>query len=54
MADLSHASIIVNESLQSTNSCYLSYLPGTNLLHLRNDASSGWLGPLAVGSPGFS
>ena len=52
VADLSWAEIVVNESLLAANSCFLHYRPGTNLLYLRNDASSAWLGPLAVGSPG--
>ena len=52
VADLSWAQIVVNESLLAANSCYMHYVPQGHRLYLQNDAGSGWLGPLAVGSPG--
>jgi hypothetical protein len=52
VADLAWAQILFNESLTSTNSCLLHYVPQGNFLFLRNDAGSAWLGPLVVGSPG--
>ena len=51
--DLSSIQVIVNEAVTGVNSCYLAYQAASNLLYLRNDAGSGWLGPQALGLPGL-
>ena len=50
--DMTSIQIVANETLSSSNSCYFHYVPAANQLYLRNDASSGWLGPQTVGTSG--
>ena len=51
--DMTSIQIVANETLSAGGSCYLYYAPAANQLYLRNDASSGWLGPQTVGVAGM-
>jgi hypothetical protein len=44
--------VTVNATLVSAGECYFLYYPGSNVLYLVNDASSGWAGSIALGQSG--
>ncbi len=44
--------LLVNDSIDPKNACYLVYYPAQNTVFLMNDAATGWLGPLVVGRNG--
>ena len=51
-AALSMARVIVNSSTSPASACYFLYYPGSNILYLANDASSGWTGWATLGQTG--
>jgi len=51
-ASITTLQTIINSSRSVSASCYLWHYPGTNALYLSNDAGTGWLGPVALGSAG--
>ena len=44
--------VLINSSLSGLGACYAMYLPGNNTLSLANDALTGWLGPITLGTSG--
>ena len=48
--DLRFLFLKINEDVSGDSACYVYYDPVTNLLRLRNDDNTAWLGGVAVGS----
>jgi len=44
--------VIVNNTLSAPSGCYSLYYPGSRLLYLSNDSTSGWVGSLTPGQSG--
>jgi hypothetical protein len=44
------AQMLVNSSLSIFNGCYLHYDRKFNIVYLRNDGSTAWLGPVSLGA----
>jgi len=51
-AHISAIQTIINSTLTSVGSCFVSYDPTTNTLQLADDAGTGWSSPLPVGGAG--
>ncbi len=49
-ADLLWTQMLVNSPLNITNGCYLHYNRSYNVVYLRDDASTAWLGPVPLGT----
>ena len=49
-ANISYAYFLVNSSLSAAGGCYVEYNHAANTFRLQNDAGSGWLGPITLGS----
>jgi hypothetical protein len=49
---LSTVLTIINNALASASGCYFLYYPGSRLLYLANDASTGWAGSAVIGQGG--
>ena len=49
-SNIQYVQFLVNSALNGANSLFVYYDQNTNLLYLRNDASTGWLGGYAPGS----
>lgn len=43
--------LLINSALTGYSACYAYYNQNTNLLYLRNDANTAWLGGFSPGSP---
>lgn len=48
--DILFAHVIIRQTLSGTNSCYSYYHQGQGAFYLRNDANTGWHGPLTPGT----
>lgn len=51
-ADIEQALVLVNGSLAQASACYVYYQQSQNMLWLRNDQGTGWLGPATAGAAG--
>ena len=52
-AALSAVLVVVNTTLASAGECYFLSYPGSNVLYLVNDASTGWVGSITMGQSGI-
>ncbi|MEO7142313.1 MAG: SBBP repeat-containing protein [Bryobacteraceae bacterium] len=52
VSGLSVAYVLINSVISDVNACMIEYVAQGNLLYLVNDAGTGYLGPLIVGSSG--
>jgi hypothetical protein len=52
-AALSTVLVVVNTTQVSAGECYFLYYPGSNVLYMVNDASTGWVGSIALGQTGI-
>ncbi len=50
--DMAWQQIIINSGLTAAGGCYIYYSPSSNQLYLGNNAGSGTLGPVTVGTSG--
>ncbi|MCW5978184.1 MAG: hypothetical protein KIT09_08905 [Bryobacteraceae bacterium] len=50
--NIANAYMLVNGAASYPNGCFVQYMASQNSLYLRNDASTAWMGPVAVGSGG--
>ena len=50
--DLQNPSVVVNNLLTTTNSCFLTYVWWTDSLYLISDTNAQWLGLLTPGQTG--
>ena len=50
--DVNAAYILLNTTLSAVNGCYVEYTPSTNLLSLKNNAGTGFVGSITPGSSG--
>jgi hypothetical protein len=48
--DISATQMLIGHRLTGVGTCHLYYARGTNLVYLKNDAGSAWLGPVGIGS----
>jgi hypothetical protein len=48
--NISYAYFLVNSSLSAAGGCFVEYNHASNTFRLQNDAGSGWLGPITLGS----
>ncbi len=51
-ASITTAGVLVNASQNTAAACYVQYTPGTQTLSLGNDAGSGWVGSVMIGTYG--
>ena len=51
-ASITTLQTVINSSLSASASCYLLHYPRANVFYVSNDAGTGWLGPVALGSAG--
>ena len=49
-ANISLAYFLVNSSLSPANACYVEFNRAANTFRLQNDAGTGWLGPITLGT----
>ena len=52
VSDVSWLEAEWNASQSNAGACYLHYIPASNAIQLANDAGTGWIGPVTVGSAG--
>jgi len=52
-ASITSASVLVNATPLTASACDVQYSPATQLLSLRNDADTGWVGSVPIGTPGM-